>query len=239
MTPLVIVLGAAGSGRLDVVRELNGSCWPEGARIRVLRESREAGDGEAWTFADGRAKLPSPAGEDAATLVTCGSLSQVDQMEALHAALAAEPRWQVKRIVTVVDCAFAHRRPEAAEWYAPCIHFSDTVILNRRWEAPGQAVSRLLEPYEKGFYPCLFLTLTKAGRLANPSQALEGDPLRMSHIFDDIDPVDEMEFDEDNLPDEPFDLVRQPDKYFARDELGRRKMTVPDIGAALRAEGRA
>lgn len=238
MTPLVIVLGAAGSGRTDVVRELVEAGWPDATRVRVLRESREGGEA-GWKFADGRATLPDPADEDAAVLVTCGSLSQVDQMEAIHAALGRDPRRQVRRIVTVVDCPLAHRRPEMAEWYAACVHFSDVVVLNRRWEVPGQWVSRFLEPYEKGFYPCLFLNFTKAGRLANPAQALEGDPLRMSHIFDDIDPVDEMEFDEDNLPDEPFDLVRQPDKYFARDELGRRRITVPDVTQALKSEGRA
>ena len=69
-------------------------------------------------------------------------------------------------------------------------------------------------------------------------QAVEGAPLRRTHIFDEIDAVDEMEFDEDNLPSEPFDLVRQPDKYFARDELGRRKILVPDITEVLRQEGR-
>jgi len=47
-----------------------------------------------------------------------------------------------------------------------------------------------------------------------------------------------MEFDEDNLPDEPFDLVRQVDKYFARDELGRRNILVPEIGDLLKQEGR-
>ena len=238
MTPLVIVLGAAGSGRSDVVRELVEAGWADASRVRVLRESREDG-GTGWKFADGRALLPEPGDEAAAVLVTCGSLSQVDQMEAIHAALGRDQRWQVKRVVTVVDCVLAHRRPEAAEWYVPCVHFSDVVVLNRRWEVPGQWVSRFLEPYEKGFYPCLFLNFTKAGRLSNPAQALEGDPLRMSHIFDDIDPVDEMEDDEDNLPGEPFDLVRQPDKYFARDELGRRRITVPDISQALRSEGRA
>lgn len=236
MTPLVIVLGASGSGRSEVVRELVEAGWPDASRVRVLRESRE---GDGWTFAQGRAELPEPAGEDAAVLVTCGSLSQVDQMEAVHAALGRDRRRSVKRIVTVVDCVLAHRRPETAEWFAACVHFSDVVVLNRRWEVPGQWVSRFLEPYEKEFYPCLFLNFTKAGRLTNPAQALEGDPLRMSHLFDEIDPVDEMEFDEDNLPDEPFDLVRQPDKYFARDELGRRRITVPDIGQALKAEGRA
>jgi hypothetical protein len=68
---------------------------------------------------------------------------------------------------------------------------------------------------------------------------IDGEPLRLTHIFDDIDAVDEMEFDEDNLPDEPFDLVRQVDKYFSRDELGRRNILVPEIGDLLRQEGRS
>ena len=70
------------------------------------------------------------------------------------------------------------------------------------------------------------------------TEEIDGEPLRLTHIFDDIDAVDEMEFDEDNLPDEPFDLVRQVDKYFARDELGRRNILVPEIGEILRQEGR-
>ena len=48
-----------------------------------------------------------------------------------------------------------------------------------------------------------------------------------------------MEFDEDNLPDEPFDLVRLVDKYFERDELGRRRIVTPEIADVLRHEGRA
>ena len=121
------------------------------------------------------------------------------------------------------------------EWYRTCVHFSDAVIINRRWDVPGQWVTKFLEPYEKEFYPCLFFNLTKIGAIANPPAVIDGEPLRLSHIFDDIDAVDEMEFDEDNLPDEPFDLVRQVDKYFARDELGRRNILVPEIGDLLKA----
>jgi hypothetical protein len=33
-------------------------------------------------------------------------------------------------------------------------------------------------------------------------------------------------------------LVRQPDKYFARDDYGRRLISVPDIAETLRVEGR-
>ena len=242
MTPLVIILGPAGAGRGDVVRELVAHAWPEGRKIRLLRETGEGGVApDCWEFADGQARLPAPGDEDVSILVTHGSRHVVDQLEALHRSLRPmqpDAVWRLARILTVVDCPLAMRHQVIEEWYRPCVHFSDAVIINRRWEVPGQWVGKFLEPYEKAFYPCLFLTLTKVGALANPPAVIDGEPLRLTHIFDDIDAVDEMEFDEDNLPDEPFDLVRQVDKYFARDELGRRNIPVPDIAGILRQEGR-
>jgi hypothetical protein len=242
MTPLIIVLGAVGSGRSVAVKELVENAWPEGKKIRVLREAREAGEGDGrWAFAHGQAEIPAPGDEDAAILVTNGALNVIEQMEAIHRTvrpLMPDAVWRVTRIITVVDCPLAAKHKTVEEWYGPCIHFSDAVIINRRWEVPGQWVTKFLDPYEKAFYPCLFFTLTKAGTIANPPAVIDGEPLRLTHIFDDIDAVDEMEFDEDNLPDEPFDLVRQVDKYFARDELGRRNILVPEIGDVLRQEGR-
>ena len=241
MTPLIIVLGITGSGRSAVVKELADNAWTDGKAIRILTESAETSEhatrAERWTFKDGEARVPHPAEEAACILMTNGRLSAVDQMEALHQRVT-NSTWQIQRVITVVDCALAHRHPELAEWYEACIHFSDAVILNRRWEVPGQWMSKFLEKYENSFYPCLFFNFLKEGRLHNPAAVIEGDPLRMSHIFDEIDAVDEMEFDEDNLPEEPFDLVRQPDKYFARDDLGRRMITVPDIKEVLKIEGR-
>ena len=241
MTPLVIVLGPAGSGRTDVVKELVENAWPEGKFIRVLREASEISDSQntsdTWTFKDGQATLPQPSTEDAAILITDGRRSAVDQMESLHRALS-NSSWQLQRIVTVVDCPLAYRHTTAVEWYDACIHFSDAVILNRRWEVPGQWMSKFLETYENAFYPCVFVNLLKNGSMANPATVIQGEPLRLTHIFDEIDAVDEMEFDEDNLPEEPFDLVRQPDKYFARDDFGRRLIAVPDIAPILKTEGR-
>jgi hypothetical protein len=241
MTPLIIVLGIAGSGRSAVVKELADNAWVEGKAVRILLESAETSEtatrAERWTFKEGEARVPQPAEEAACILITNGRLSAVDQMEAIHHRVT-NSTWQIQRVVTVIDCALAHRHPELSEWYEACIHFSDAVVLNRRWEVPGQWMSKFLEKYENSFYPCLFFNFLKEGRLHNPAAVIEGDPLRMSHIFDEIDAVDEMEFDEDNLPDEPFDLVRQPDKYFARDELGRRMITVPDIKEVLKLEGR-
>jgi hypothetical protein len=243
MTPLILVIGPRGSGRADAVRELSENAWPEGKVIRILRETREGGEvPDQWSFTNGQATVPAPGTEEAAILVLHGGLSVIDQMEALHRALKPtlpDAVWRVQRIVTVVDCPLTQRHEAVEKWYEPCIHFSDTVVINRRWEVPGQWVTRFLAPYEKAFYPCLFFNLLKDGSIANPAQAIHGEPLRLSHIFDDIDAVDEMEFDEDNLPDEPFDLVRQPDKYFARDELGRRNILVTEIGDILRQEGRS
>lgn len=243
MTPLVIILGPTGAGRADVVKELVAHAWPEGHKVRVLREVREGGVApDAWEFRDGHASVPAPGDEDAAILVTHGALHVIDQMEALHRTvrpMQPDAVWRVARILTVVDCPLTMKHKAVEEWYRPCVHFSDAVIINRRWEVPGQWVSKFLEPYEKEFYPCLFVNLTKAGALANPAAVIDGEPLRLSHIFDDIDAVDEMEFDEDNLPDEPFDLIRQVDKYFERDELGRRRILAPEIADVLRQEGRA
>ena len=241
MTPLVIVLGPVGSGRAATVKELVENAWPEGKHIRVLTEATELKEGadssDSWTFKDGLAVLPQPGTEDATILITDGLRSAIEQMEALHRALA-HSAWSLQRIITIVDCPLAHRHPVVSEWYNSCIHFSDAVILTRRWEVPGQWMSKFLETYDNAFYPCVFVNLLKNGSMANPATVVQGEPLRLTHIFDEIDAVDEMEFDEDNLPDEPFDLVRQPDKYFARDDFGRRLIAVPDIAPTLRAEGR-
>lgn len=242
MTPLVILIGPTGSGRSVATKELIENAWPEGRPVRLLRERREAGDAsDYWTFTEGRAEIPAPGNEAATLLVLHGGLSVIDQMEALHRTIRPmlpDAVWQVTRVLTIVDCPLTAKYKTIEDWYLSCIHFSDAVIINRRWEVPGQWISKFLESYAKNFYPCLFVNLTKAGTIANPAAVIEGEPLRLSHIFDDIDAVDEMEFDEDNLPDEPFDLVRQPDKYFARDELGRRIILVPDIGEVLQREAR-
>ena len=70
------------AGRADVVKELVAHAWPEGRKVRVLREVREGGVApDAWEFKDGHAIVPAPGDEDAAILVTHGALHVIDQME--------------------------------------------------------------------------------------------------------------------------------------------------------------
>jgi hypothetical protein len=125
-----------------------------------------------------------------------------------------------------------------SDWYQACLHFSDAAVLVGRSDVPNAWLSKFLEKQQSESVPCLIFTLPKRGGLPNPAQIIEGDARRMSHVLDDLDAVDEMEFDEDNLPEEPLDLVRKVDRYFERDMHGRRVLGLADIVQVLREEGR-
>jgi len=231
MRDLCLVLGAAGSGRREVAEELARFAWPEGRRVGVIPH----GDG-GWSMEDGVARLPRAA-DAPALLISDGRRSQVDQMEALIAA-APQAGWAIRRIVAVIDLPLLHRHPELEPWFRSCLHFADAAVLVRRWETPNAWLSEFQRMLADDFRTCLVAFLPKAGGLARPAELVEGEPRRASLVLDDLDAVDEMEFDEDNLPDEPFDLVRKTDPYFLRDASGRRDILVPDIGPALAAERR-
>ena len=132
MTPLIIVLGPAGSGRSILLKELIENAWPAGKQVRTFRLSSDAPTDhpatDFWTLTEGQAVLPAPGTEDAVILVSDGRRSVVDQMESLHRALYGSTQWQIQRIVTVLDCTLAHRHPVVAEWYGAAVHFADAVI---------------------------------------------------------------------------------------------------------------
>jgi len=236
MTDLCVVLGVAGSSRTAVAQDLAKFGWPEGQAVRVITHGDTA-DGDHWSWKDGSAELPRPGEERAAILVTDGRRSQVDQVETLVAAAPAAG-WRITRIVTTVDLPLLHRHDALADWFRACLHFSDAAVLVGRAAVPNAWLSQFLERVRSESMPCLLVQLPKSGGLPNPAELIEGEPRRMSLVLDDLDAVDEMEFDEDNLPDEPFDLVRKTDPYFERDMHGRRVIGLPDIAQVLREEGR-
>lgn len=231
MSDLCVVLGAAGSGRREVADDLARFAWPEGVAVDVIPHG--AG---GWTMEDGRPRLPA-AGKGPAILITDGRRSQVDQMEALVAAAPAAG-WSIRRMVAVIDLPLLHRHPELEPWFRSCLHFADAAVLARRWEVPNAWLSEFQRMLAEDYRTCLACVLPRTGGLPRPAELVEGEPRRASLALDDLDAVDEMEFDEDNLPEEPFDLVRKADPYFARDANGRREILVPDIGPILAREGR-
>ena len=82
--------------------------------------------------------------------------------------------------------------------------------------------------YTARHFPCLF-ELVKKGRVANPAQILDPVARRFSLLFDDLDAIDQMDFDPDNLPEDTVDLVAPPDPWLERLPSGQRVRPIPDI----------
>lgn len=236
MKDLCLVIGSAGSSRTEVAKDLARFAWPEGETVRVITHGAVC-DPDHWSMANGTVTLPSPGDERACILITDGRTSQVDQLEKLIARAPAAG-WKIVRIISTIDLPLLHRHDALSAWYKACLHFSDAAVLVGRAAVPNAWLSKFLEDVRTDSMPCLIVQLPKNGGLPNPAELIEGDARRMSLVLDDIDAADEIEFDEDNLPDEPFDLVRKVDPYFERDMHGRRVLGLPDIAHVLREEGR-
>lgn len=168
-------------------------------------------------------------------LLPPANVDPVDVMEMLaklHNAWGFEPA----RILTAVDCRLTSERPkELVPWYRACIHFSDVVLLNRREGVSEKWIRSFLEYFEKEHYPCIF-RYVKKGRIDSPAELLDPEPRRLSLVFDGIDAVDRIEFDEENLPEGVIDLNAVTDPYFERLPSGQRVLRVPDITAVLETE---
>jgi hypothetical protein len=260
MASAYIVLGIAGSGRLEVLADLvaNGTDGGDAVRVYFAADYDDAAlanflatvkaldatppQVRRWGVADGNVSLDSP--EDAPAtvfLVTDGRANPVDQMEIL-AALLPRLDWEVARVLTVVHCGLYASHAALTDWYKACAHFSDAVLLSRRegLENANAVTKKFIDAHKAAHNPCL-VELVKKGRVEHAAAVLLPEARRFSMIFDDTDGLDEMEFDEENLPEEPFDIKPGTDPYFERDDAGRRRLRLPDIAqfAQVRHDGAA
>ncbi len=245
MTAVYLVLGLPGAGRHEVVGNLIGGALPDATGVAVWHPTNEPPtvglepktpiQRLPYSFQSG-AFIPTSQDEsgrepEAVFFLTDGRASVIDQIEAFPAWLSSHG-WELARILLVVDCTLAAAHPQVTEWHDACVHFSDVVLLNRR-----EALSlKWAEQYQKKYaalrYPCLFIPVKK-GRVDNSLLVLFPEPRRMSLTFDDIDPVDELDLDEENLPEEPFTLENKVDPYFEKLLSGHRCKQVPDVNAFL------
>ncbi len=146
---------------------------------------------------------------------------------------------RLARVWGVLDCGavLAHQR-EATPYADALAHFSDCFLLSRRSTVSNKDVDDLKLRYEKLRYPMMIEFVNKKFAVSRPIELLVDEARRISMLFDDIDPVYELEFDEENIPDEPFDLSRKPDPYIERLANGSRAKPIPDISDFAR-EARA
>lgn len=222
-TPLVyILLGAAGSGRREVLADLIDGGLDETARAFVLLSSTEnASEHDAalknagrWTWREGAIDATLPAGTSHVFFVTDGRQNPVDQLEALTKWIPAVQA-EIGRVITVVNCRLAEQHPPLMAWYEACIHFSDAALLNRREGVANKWMSDFQLRFKELCYPCLF-EIVKAGRVKNPLVVLDPQARRMSHVFDydewagiDLEGV-EFGTEGEDEPEEDDDSPRTP-----------------------------
>lgn len=137
---------------------------------------------------------------------------------------------RLARIWSVFDCAMFEKFPrETTPWFDALSHFADCVLLSRREGVANRTVADLKSRYEKMCHPHIFAIVDKNFNVPNPMEILVEEARRISMVFDEIDPIDELDLDEDNLPEEPFSLELKPDIYLERNQNGARMREIPDV----------
>lgn len=245
--PLVyLILGAADSGRREVLADLIEGGMSEGDRPAVLLAEGEATseadaklpDLTLWTWADGTIDATLPPAATHVFFVTHGRRNPVDQIEGFKPWLAQQGG-ALARVLCVVSCQFAEKNPPLLPWFEACVHFSDVVLLHRRGGVTNKWLSGFLAHFQDKFYPCLF-EMVKAGRVNNPPLLLDAQARRMSHYLDDeqdwiITDADGEAIDEDKVAEDEEEVQAAPeeDPYLAKDTAGRRSKRIPDIAKYL------
>ena len=261
--PLVyLILGAAGSGRREIIADILADAPAPDTRPLVLLADTEHPDTKPTTAAharwqwhdhgggpeglNGRIETPellcSTHNATHLFFITDGRRNPVDQIEAFKPWLATTGG-ELARIICVVNCQLAARHRELTAWYEACIHFSDVVLLARRDDVPNKWISDFQARFQKKFYPCLF-EFVKSGRVRNPALVLEPEARRMSHYFDDPDHTlaggagIEEGIDDDDTPrnrqtGDEIEIIEEVDEYLARRAGGRRVKEIPDVAKFL------
>lgn len=243
---MYLILGAAGSGRREVLADLIEAGLEEGDRAAVLLSGAEdANEFDAklprfarWAWRDDRIEGILPGDATRIFFITDGRRNPVEQLDVFKGWLEAQGG-QVARTICLVNCQLAEKNPPLLAWFEACVHFSDIVLLNKREGVENKWLSGFLTYFKKRFYPCLF-ELVKDGRVHNPALVLDTQARRMSHVFDEeqdwvfTDATgEEIDEQEETEGEEEVEAKPEEDPYFARDAAGRRVKRLPDIAKFL------
>ncbi len=244
-SPIVyLILGAAGSGRREVVADLIEAGISSDEKTVVFLADSEAAssvderlsDVTRWTASDPTTIHAAwPADATVGFFVTDGRKDPVDQLEALKPWIEARGV-ELARVICVYHCQLVSVHKPLLTWYDACVHFSDIVLLNRREGIENKWLSDLRHRFEKQFIPCL-IEIVKKGRVHNPALVLDPLPRRLSHWFDEpeeswtdqVDAPEETLILEDGQEVEDDEEMDDEDIYLAREPSGRRKRVIPDI----------
>jgi hypothetical protein len=250
--PLVyLILGAAGSGRREVLRDLiEGGLEETDTPAVMIPASEPIVEGDViklpnvstWNWSDGAIIGTVPTGASHVFFVTDGTRNPVDQIEVFKAWIEAQ-NGELARVLCIVNTQLAEKHSALLAWFEACVHFADVVLLNKREGVGNKWMSGFLEHFKKQYYPCIF-ELLKDGQVKNPPLILEPQARRMSHVFDEEqdwvftnsegEEIDEQEETEDG--DDEIEAKPEEDPYFERRNGGRRVKEIPDIAKYLKSE---
>ncbi|MEO0509214.1 MAG: GTP-binding protein [Verrucomicrobiota bacterium] len=235
--PLVyLIYGIPDSGRREIIFDLIEGGIDPGEQVLYFRPNAETVSSydeqiEAlenvsvvgWDLFDCKVRHGKiTAAPDKIIFMAPGTADPADVAEALKA-WSEHNTCQTARIITIVHCSFLRASEKALPWFDACIHFSDMVLLNRREAGDNKWTKNFEERYHKDRYPCRFEPLKK-GRTSNPAAVLEPEARRLSLYFDELIPIEEDEFEDEEQPED----IR-PDRYIERNESGQRMQPVVNI----------
>ena len=235
--PLVyIIFGTPDSGRREVIFDLIEDGIPKTSQVLFFHPKDEAPspfsekidelpnvDTVQWALENTKVKHGQiNAAPEIVIFLAPGISDPSDIAEALKSWMEHN-ECELGRILTVVNCAFLQQTPAAQSWYDACIHFSDVILLNRRENNDNKWIKEFETHHKKSCSPARFI-FVKKGRVPNPIEVLNPEARRISLYFDELIPIEEDEFEDEEKPEDT-----KPDKYIERLENGHRAYKIPSI----------
>ncbi len=242
--PSYLILGSATSGRRGLVFNTLKNADGEGMNAVFISKSESRSEFDAKLESLSNVRLfqyedmgrlsekliaAGEAGAKRAFIIADSSIPPSNAVECFKIALDSGCA-RLVRIWGVLDCSAAAMFPRECADYADALsHFCDCVIFTRRSGISNKTASEFSEHWRKQCKPLLCVLADKNFNIANPEELLVDEARRICMVFDDIDPIFELEIDEDKLPEEPFSLERKPDPFLERTPSGARAKPVENI----------
>ncbi|MFO8027280.1 MAG: hypothetical protein R6U56_06430 [Opitutales bacterium] len=239
--PLVyLVFGIPGSERRSVLFDLIEGGLPEAGHVLYFHpkgenksphdEAIEALENVGvveWELSGGKVKHGTiHAAPEKIIFLAPGVSNPAEVVEALKTWITHN-NCELGRIITLVHCSFLSEQEKARGWFDACIHFSDVVLLARRESVDNKWLKDFQARYRKNCFPC-HIELVSNGKTKNPVAILQPEARRLSLYFDELIPIEEDAFDDEEKPEDI-----KPDPYLERNESGQHIRPVIDIAKLL------
>jgi hypothetical protein len=144
-------------------------------------------------------------------------ISMADQLEAILRFQKSNDQITMGRILLFIHApVLLEEITFFQEWLDAVVHFSDAILFVDRTNENASTIKTLQERYTSMRYPLENYILSKRN---NPwSRILDPSPRRISHIFDDMELLEEEDYPE-------------KDRYLKKSPTGERERTIPLVFA--------